>query len=163
LADRIAAIFLPVALVTALAAWLASGDVVRAGAGLVVATPCPLILAAPVAMASGISRAARRGVIIKGGAALEALAGGTVVLLDKTGTLTSGRPVLRDCEVAPGADAAEVLRHAASLEQMSPHVLAGAIVEGAKARSMHLVTPSGVEEEPGRGIRGVVDSHEVAV
>ena len=163
LADRIAAIFLPVALVTALAAWLASGDVVRAVAVLVVATPCPLILAAPVAMASGISRAARRGVIIKGGAALEALAGGTIVLLDKTGTLTSGRPVLRDFEVAPGSDANEVLLLAASLDQMSPHVLAGAIVLGAKARSLNLVTPSEAQEEPGRGIRGVVNNHDVAV
>jgi heavy metal translocating P-type ATPase len=163
LADRIAAIFLPVALVTALAAWLASGDVVRAVAVLVVATPCPLILAAPVAMASGISRAARRGVIIKGGAALEALAGGTIVLLDKTGTLTSGRPVLRDFEVAPGSDANEVLLLAASLDQMSPHVLAGAIVLGAKARSLNLVTPSEAQEEPGRGIRGVVNNHNVAV
>ena len=163
LADRIAVIFLPVAVATALLAWLVSGDVVRAVAVLVVATPCPLILAAPVAVVAGISRAARRGIIVKGGGALEALAASTIVLLDKTGTLTSGHPVLRDYEVAPGADATDVLRLAASLDQMSPHVLAGAIVQGARGRSLHLVTPTRVDEEPGRGIRGLVENREVAV
>ena len=163
LADRIAILFLPVALGVAIIAWAASGDVVRAVAVLVVATPCPLILAAPVAMVSGMSRAARRGVIVKTGAVLEALAGATVVLLDKTGTLTCGRPVLRNFETAPGTDAAEVFRLAASLEQMSPHVLAGAIVEGARSRAIRLDTPSSVEEDPGKGIRGIVGVHRVAV
>ena len=163
LADRIATLFLPVAVLVALASWAASGDVVRAVAVLVVATPCPLILAAPVALVSGISRAARRGVIIKGGAALEALAGATIVLLDKTGTLTCGRPVMRDFEAASGQDAAEVFRLAASLEQLSPHVLAGAIVEGALSRSMQLGAPSLVKEQPGKGIRGVVNGHRIAV
>src|SRR5512143_447165 len=89
-----AGVFLPTTLLVAGVAWLLSGDPVRAVAVLVVATPCPLLLAAPVAVVSGLSRAARRGVIVKGGAALEALAGGEVLLFDKTGTLTEGRPTV---------------------------------------------------------------------
>ncbi len=163
LADRIAVVFLPVALAIAGAAWLASGSFERAVAVLVVATPCPLILAAPVAVISGISRAARRGVIVKGGGALERLARGTIVLLDKTGTLTSGRPVVQDLEVAPGRDPDLVLGRAASIDQMSPHVLAGAIVQYARDRSLAISLPTEVFEEPGRGIRGTVDDHEIAV
>ena len=163
LADRIAAVFLPVALAVAGATWLASGVFERAVAVLVVATPCPLILAAPVAVISGISRAARRGVIVKGGGALERLAQGTIVLLDKTGTLTSGRPVVQDLEVAPGRDPDDVLGWAASVDQMSPHVLAAAIVQHARDRSRAVDLPTDVHEEPGRGIRGKVDGHEVAV
>ena len=163
LADRIAVAFLPAALVVALVSWLASGHFERAVAVLVVASPCPLILAAPVAVISGIARAARRGVIVKGGGALEGLATGTILLLDKTGTLTAGRPVVREVEVAPGLDPDDVLQLAASLDQMSPHVLAGAIVKHAQHRSLLLTTPTAVHEEPGRGIQGMVGSHRVAV
>ena len=163
LADRIALVFLPVALAIAGAAWLASGSFDRAVAVLVVATPCPLILAAPVAVISGISRAARRGVIVKGGGALERLALGRIVLLDKTGTLTSGHPVVQDLEVAPGQDPDVVLERAASVDQMSPHVLAGAIVRHARDRALVPALPTEVFEEPGRGIRGTVGGHEVAV
>src|SRR6266496_4158266 len=100
-----------------------TGDPVRALAVLVVATPCPLILAVPIAIVAGISRAARRGIIVKGGGALETLARGSVLLFDKTGTLTSGVPEVADVEVFAKIDPEELLRHAASLDQVSPHVL----------------------------------------
>jgi heavy metal translocating P-type ATPase len=162
LADRYALGFVPLTLATAGAAWALSGSPVRALAVLVVATPCPLILAAPVAIVAGVSRAARRGVIIKSGAALERLAQTRVLLVDKTGTLTSGQPVV--AEVAtPGGDADELLRLAASLDQLSPHVLAAAIVRAATERGLALELPSGVAEEPGRGIRGMVGGHSVAI
>jgi len=162
LADRYAGVFLVVSLVVAGAAWAWSGELVRAVAVLVVATPCPLILAAPVAIVSGLSRAARRGVIIKGGGALEQLARGEVLLFDKTGTLTAGRP--RVSESVPAAlDSNEVLRFAASLDQVSPHILAAAVVRAAHERSIELTLPTEVEEVPGHGVRGRVDGHAVAV
>ena len=133
-ADRIAVLFVPFTLLLAGAAWALTGDPVRAVAVLVVATPCPLLLAAPIAIMSGLSRAASIGVVIKGGGALERLAGGRVVLFDKTGTLTQGHPVLVGVVTADdGRSADEVLRLAASLDQVSAHVLASAIVTGGQA------------------------------
>ena len=164
LADRYAAWFLPLACLTALGAWLVSGDASRAVAVLVVATPCPLLLAAPIAIVSGLSRAARRGVIIKGGGALEQLANARVLLLDKTGTITRGEPDVVDVLVAydrVGAD--EMLRLAASVEQVSPHVLASAIVREARRRGQTLVLPESIEELPGSGVRAVVEGRRVTV
>ncbi len=163
MADRFAGWFVLGALALAGAAWGVSGDPVRAVAVLVVATPCPLILAAPVAVVSGLSRAARRGVIIKGGAALEQLASGEVLLLDKTGTLTEGRPTVAEVIPAGAVSADELLRLAASLDQVSPHVLASAIVGAATGRGMRLVLPTDVEEVPAHGVRGLVDGRMVAV
>jgi heavy metal translocating P-type ATPase len=163
LADRYALIFIPLTLVIAGTAWAVTGDPVRALAVLVAATPCPLILAAPIAIVAGISRAAKRGVIVKGGSALEALARGRVLLFDKTGTLTSGSPELADVEAFGPHHPEEVLRLAASLDQLSPHVLATAIVAAARARSLELSFPERVEEEPGAGIRGSVDGRVVAL
>lgn len=163
LADRYAGWFLPFTLLLAAAAWLLSGQPVRAVAVLVVATPCPLLLAAPVAIVSGLSRAARRGVIIKGGGALERLAGGRVLLFDKTGTVTVGRPTVSEVVAPAGPPGEEVLRLAASLDQVSPHVLAAAVVRAARGRGLALVLPTGVEEVSGSGIRGSVDGHAVAV
>ena len=131
-ADRYAVIFIPVTLVIAGAAWLISGDPVRALSVLVVATPCPLILAVPIAVVAGISRAARRGIIVKGGGALETLARGKVLLFDKTGTLTAGIPQVADVEVFQDIPAEALLRLAASLDQVSPHVLATSIVRAAR-------------------------------
>jgi cation transport ATPase len=128
LADRVALWFVPFTLVVAGAAWALSGDPVRALAVLVVATPCPLILATPIAITSGMSRMARRGMIVKGGGALEALARAEIVLLDKTGTVTSGHPRVLDIETFDGAEQDEVVRLAASLEQASAHVFAPSIV-----------------------------------
>ncbi len=163
LADRYAAIFIPVTLVFAGGAWILSGQAVRALAVLVVATPCPLILAAPVAIVSGISRAAHRGVIVKGGGALETLARGTVLLFDKTGTLTAGMPHVADVESFGSIDADELLRLAASLDQVSPHVLATAIVAAARERKLELSFPEDVHEEHGSGIEGTVDGRPVAL
>ena len=163
LADRYSLVFLPLTLLMAGAAWWLADDPVRAVAVLVVATPCPLILAAPVAFISGISRAARRGVIVKGGAAIEGLARARILLLDKTGTLTRGVPAISRIEVFGGIGPDELVRLAASLDQVSPHVLAGAIVAAARDRGLTLAFPSGVEEQLGAGIEGRVDGRRVAL
>jgi heavy metal translocating P-type ATPase len=162
LADRYAVWFLLVTLAWAGAAWLVAGAE-RAVAVLVVATPCPLILAAPVALVSGLSVAARRGVVVKGGGVLERLARCTTLLLDKTGTLTSGRPQVSAIIPAGDHEPAEILWLAASLDQVSVHVLAHAVVEAASARGDGLVLPQHVEEVPGQGIRGTVGARRVAV
>jgi heavy metal translocating P-type ATPase len=162
LADRYALVFVPVTLSVAGAAWWLSGDAVRALAVVVVATPCPLILAVPVAIVSGISRAARRGVIVKGGAVLETLATARILLFDKTGTLTEGHPVVADIVEAEGG-ASELFRIAASLEQVSLHVHASAIVREARRRGVVLSLPSDVAEETGLGIHGKVDGRRVAI
>jgi len=161
LADRYALLFVPLALAIAGVAWVVSGDPVRALAVLVVATPCPLLLAVPIAIVAGISRSARRGIIVKGGGALEAIARARVLLFDKTGTLTAGRPHLADVIAAPGRTPDAVLSLAASLEQVSPHVLAASIVGGARERGVALHLPEGVVEAPGNGISGTVDGAAV--
>ena len=163
LADRYALAFVPLTLAIAGAAWAASGDEVRALAVVVVATPCPLILSVPIAIVSGISRAARRGIIMKGGAALEALAGADVLLFDKTGTLTAGRPTVAAVEAPDFSSRDELLRLVASVEQMSPHILAGAVVRAAHDRGLELSFPADVVEETGHGVRGAVDGRRVAV
>ncbi|MET0341315.1 MAG: heavy metal translocating P-type ATPase [Polyangiales bacterium] len=144
-------------------AWLLSGDPERALAVLVVATPCPLIIAAPVAMLGGVSRAARLGILVKGGGPLEALANAEVVLLDKTGTVTTGKPQVASVEMLGKVSSDPMLRLAASLEQLSVHPFAPAILAAAQERGLCLAFPEQVEEEPGRGIRGRVDGVRVAV
>ena len=163
LADRYASWFLPLSVAVAGLAWLLSGSPVRAVAVLVVATPCPLLLAAPVAIVSGLSRASRLGVVIRDGGSLENLGRARTLLLDKTGTLTGGCPRVLDVSAAPGWKPADVLRLAASLDQYSPHVLARAIVEAAHERGLGLSVPTGVFEEPGRGATGTVDGHHVSI
>ncbi|MFN8616919.1 MAG: heavy metal translocating P-type ATPase [Dehalococcoidia bacterium] len=162
LADRYAAIFVPVTLVTAGVAWAISGDPVRALSVLVVATPCPLLLAAPVAIVSGVSRAARRGIVVKGGAAIETLGRAQALFLDKTGTITLGAPRVRRTLLAEShRDEAELLRLAASLDQLSSHVLASSLVRSARERGLALSLPSDVAERAGAGIGGIVDGHVV--
>jgi heavy metal translocating P-type ATPase len=163
LADRIAAWFVPVALAVAGLAWLLSGTAERAVAVLVVATPCPLLLAAPVAIVSGLSRTSRIGVLVRGGGALETLGRATTLVLDKTGTLTSGRPRGTDIAVAPGWTVDQVLGLAASADQLSPHILAAAIVTEARLRGVPLTIPTAVSEEAGTGVAAVVDGRRVAV
>jgi heavy metal translocating P-type ATPase len=163
LADRYALWFLPLTLVTAAAAWVVSGDPIRALAVLVVATPCPLILAAPVAIVAGISRSASRGVIVKGGGALETLARARTLVFDKTGTLTAGIPTVAAVEALGEIDPDEVLRLAASLDQVSPHVFASGIVTAARNRRLGLEFPREVHEHAGRGIEGLVGGRHVAV
>ena len=163
LADRYAAWFLPLSLTAAGLAWLVSGSAVRAVAVLVVATPCPLLLAAPVAVVSGLSRASRLGVVIRDGGALERLGRVRTLLLDKTGTLTAGRPRVLDVIAAPGWQPSQVMRLAASLDQYSPHVLARAVVDAARERGLRLSVPTDVSEEPGRGAFGTVAGRRMAV
>lgn len=163
LADRFALLLLPVTLAVAGAAWLISGDPVRALAVLVAATPCPLILAAPVAFISGVSHAARRSILVKGGAVIETLAEAKTVLFDKTGTLTVGGARLISVETAPGMNPREILRVAASLEQASNNVVAAAIVEAARREGLELTTPDTVQETMGSGLEGRVEQSTVRV
>jgi heavy metal translocating P-type ATPase len=164
LADRWAGWFVPLALGAAGLAWLVSGDPVRALAVLVVATPCPLLLAVPVAIVSGISRAAQRGVVFRGGGALEALAQTKNVVIDKTGTVTVGRPVLRSITVFDESlSEREVLSLAASVDQVSSHILARSIVEAAHERGLEFSMPTDVSEQHGAGVSAKVAGREVAV
>lgn len=163
MADRYGLVFLALTLLLAGGACLAAADPLRGLAVLVVATPCPLILAVPVALVSGLSRAAGIGVIVKGGGALETLAKVRVLVVDKTGTLTHGRARLRSAHVLPPFGEADVLRLAASLDQASGHPTARALVDEAQARGSTLVQPTGVTEVPGEGIAGIVEGRQVEV
>jgi heavy metal translocating P-type ATPase len=162
-ADRYAVWFTPLTLVVSGAAWAVSGDPVRALAVLVVATPCPLILATPVAIIGGINRAARRQIIVRTGAALEQVGSVNAVVFDKTGTLTLGHPeVDRVTALAPfGTDT--VLRLAASVEQQSGHLLARTTVAAATARGMTLDRARDVVESPGRGVTGTTEGRSVTI
>ncbi|RZF29176.1 heavy metal translocating P-type ATPase [Paraburkholderia sp. UYCP14C] len=163
LADRYALLFVIAALMLAGGSWLVTGEVVRALAVLVVATPCPLILAVPVAIVSGMSRCARRGVLVKGGGALERLARASVLFFDKTGTLTSGRARLVSIETGPAISPETVLRLAASLGQASAHVISEAVATVARERNLVLSAPREVVEQPGAGVQGKVVGHAVAI
>ncbi|QCP49875.1 heavy metal translocating P-type ATPase [Trinickia violacea] len=163
LADRYALLFVPAALVLAGGSWLVTGDAVRALAVLVVATPCPLLLAVPVAIASGMSVCAKRGVLVKGGGALERLAQATALFFDKTGTLTSGQARLVEVESAPGMSSDAVLQFAGSLAQASAHVISEGVTTAARERNLALRAPSHVVEQPGAGVAGNVDGREVAI
>ncbi|MFB9924407.1 HAD-IC family P-type ATPase [Amycolatopsis halotolerans] len=163
LADRAAVWFLPTALLMAAAAWLLSGEVARAVAVLVTATPCPLLLAVPIAVTAGMSRTAKAGVVVKDGAALESLGRARVLLMDKTGTITAGRPEVTDVVCAPGRTVEEVLRLAASVEYYSPHVLAAAVVRAAESAGITRAPAADVGEERGSGVSGHVEGHLVRV
>lgn len=163
MADRYALALIPLTLLVAGLAWLFSGDPIRALAVLVVATPCPLILAVPIAIMSGISRCAKRGILVKDGATLEALAEAQVLFLDKTGTLTTGHATVQSVE-SSGVHTKEQLLHlAASLAQASPHPISAAIVEAASSNTSPLSTPEQVVEVPGAGLSGMVDGHRVTL
>ncbi len=163
MADRYAGIFLPVTMFTAGLAWALSGDPERALAVVVVATPCPLILAAPIALVSGLSRAARSGVIVKGAGAIETLGEARTVLFDKTGTLTVGTPEVREIVPLDGLAPGEILRLAASVDRLSAHVLGEALVRTARESALGLLMPTDVDEDPGQGISGTVEGRRVAV
>ncbi|MCB9508456.1 MAG: heavy metal translocating P-type ATPase, partial [Myxococcales bacterium] len=163
LADRYAVGFLGLTLVMSAVAWIAGGSPVRALAVLVVATPCPLILAAPAAIIAGVSRAARHGIIVKGGGPLETLARIGVLLLDKTGTVTSGRPQVVAVEVFGSMSSDDVVRHAASVEQVSVHPFAPAILAEARSRRVELSFPLEVREQMGAGVGGSVGGRRVRV
>lgn len=163
LADRWSLGFLAVTVSIAFAAWWFTGDPIRAVAVLVVATPCPLILAVPVALVAGLSRAAHFGVLIKGAGPLETMARIRTLILDKTGTLTDGRPQIVSIDSHDGMAEDDILRLAAALDQASKHPVAQAIVAAAKARGFTLPVPSNVAEIPGEGVVGHVEGRKVIV
>ena len=163
LADQYAIGFFIFTLTLATAAWLVSGDAVRALAVFVVATPCPLILAVPVAIVAGMSRCASLGVMVKNGGALEALASARSVLFDKTGTITLGEPVMKEIHCAPNWSDTELLAIAGALSQGSTHAVSKAIVLFADKTGISLHVPKDVEEVPGEGIFGTVDGRVIQV
>ncbi len=163
LAEKWAIAFLVLTAALAGGAWALTGDPVRALAVLVVATPCPLILAVPVAVVSGMSRAAKRGALVKSARAIETLAKAQVLLFDKTGTLTEGRARLAAVVTAPECDANDLLRLTASLAQASQHVLSESVVESARGRGLALALPTATQEYPGAGLDGRVEHHTIAL
>ena len=154
IANKWAIKFVPVALFMAAAAWLITGEVERAVAVLVTATPCPLILAVPIAIVSGLSQSAKNGVIIKGGAILELLGRTEVVLLDKTGTLTHGGPTVSKIQTSQGYSTDEILQLAASIDQYSTHIVAKTLVKAAKNKNLELLKITDVSEIAGHAIEG---------
>jgi len=163
LADRWAVWFTPFTLLACAAAWYVSRDATRVLAVLVVATPCPLILAAPVAFIGGISRSARRGIIVRHGGALEALALVNVAVFDKTGTVTVGKPSVASFAVDDGAEPDALLARAAAVEQGSGHLLARVLVSYALQQGLTLPTARALREDAGSGVQGEVDGVLVAV
>src|SRR3954469_277864 len=152
LADRYAVWFTPITIAVCLIAIALTHDPVRALAILVVATPCPLILATPVALIGGINRAARNSIIVRSGGAIERLASVKPVVFDKTGTLTVGKPKLQGVYVASGFDRSTVLSAAAAVEQRSSHLLACVLVDAVKAEGIALAPASDHQETAGQGI-----------
>lgn len=163
LGDQLGAIYTPVAVAIALLAWGISGEAVRFLAVLVIATPCPLLIAIPVAIIGSISLAARRSIIIKNPAVLEQITGCRTAIFDKTGTLTYGQPKLTDQLIVPGFAQKDVLTLAASLELYSKHPLARAILAEAKDEGLPLAQASQVSEAPGQGLRGTVSNRDVQI
>ena len=163
LADRYAVWFTPLTLAVCAVAYFITRDPSRILSVLVVATPCPLILATPVAIIGGINRAARSRIIVRHGGALEQLAGVTVALFDKTGTLTIGRPEVSNVIASDGIDGDSVLALAAAVEERSGHLLARSVVAAARARGLPIGDARGIVETPGRGVAGDVGEKEIAV
>ncbi|MDZ4820073.1 MAG: heavy metal translocating P-type ATPase [Planctomycetota bacterium] len=163
LGDQLGAYYTPLAVGIALLAWVLSGDAVRFLAVLVVATPCPLLIAIPVAIIGSVSLAARRGIIIKDPAVLEKIDTCRIAIFDKTGTLTYGQPKLTEVLPSAGFTRDEVLISVASLERYSRHPLASAMVDAANAEKLALADASEVSERPGEGLRGVIAGRAVQV
>jgi heavy metal translocating P-type ATPase len=163
LGDKIGAVFAPLALLFAVAAWYFTGDVSRFLAVLVVATPCPLLIAIPITLISAISMAAKRGIIIKDPTVLELLPTCRTAIFDKTGTLTYGKPELTEIVPVQGIERNEILQLAASLEHYSKHPLANAILQAAEKAKLSAIDASEVSEKPGQGLTGMVGGHEIRV
>lgn len=163
LGDQLGAFYTPLAVAIAVAAWVASGEAIRFLAVLVIATPCPLLIAIPVAIIGSISLAARRSIIIRDPAVLERIGRCRTMIFDKTGTLTYGEPTLVEQHVEPDFNPRDVLQLAASLEQYSKHPLATPVVEAARAARLELRPAERVQERPGEGLRGVVDGRSLRI
>ncbi len=163
LGDKLGAFYTPVALTVAVLAWAISGEAIRFLAILVIATPCPLLLAIPIAIIGSISLCARRAIIVKSPVVLEQIAECRTAIFDKTGTLTYGEPNLTEQLVATGFAAKEVLTLVASLERYSKHPLARAILAAAKAEGITLPEATAVGEQPGQGLHGTISGRSVQV
>jgi heavy metal translocating P-type ATPase len=163
LGDRLGAIYTPVALTVAVFAWIMTGDALRFLAVMVIATPCPLLIAIPIAIIGSISLCARRAIIVKSPVVLEQIAECRTAIFDKTGTLTYGEPTLTEQLIAPGFSQPEVLTLVASLERYSKHPLARAILASATKAGMQIPEATAVSEPPGQGLRGTVAGHQVQV
>jgi len=162
-ADKLARFFLPAVLVAAGGIYLFTGEMMRTVAALIVACPCALVLATPAAMASAIARLAREGALVKGGDVIESLSRIDACVLDKTGTLTCGRPALTAIAPVGGMAEDRLLRLAASAELTSEHLLGRALVTEARERQLDLSEPENFRLHPGRGVTATVDGHEIAV
>jgi heavy metal translocating P-type ATPase len=163
LADQIGAVFAFVALVFSLIVWYLTSDSVRFLAVLVIATPCPLLIAIPVTIISAISRAAKQAIIIKDPTVLEQLPRCKTAIFDKTGTLTYGKPILTDIFTGPNHTKDEMLQYVASIEQYSKHPLANALLKAAKDKNLTLLESSHISEKPGQGLQGVINQHNVVI
>ncbi|TWT76451.1 Zinc-transporting ATPase [Planctomycetes bacterium CA13] len=163
LGDQLGAFYTPIAVSVALAAWFFSGEAIRFLAVLVVATPCPLLIAIPVAIIGSISLAAKRAVVIRDPSVLEKLGGCRTVIFDKTGTLTYGEPKLTQMFCPPGVDENEVLSLVTSVERYSKHPLSEAILDAGKERKAAILETSEISEKPGQGLRGVVHGKSVRI
>lgn len=163
LADRVAVPFTVVSFAIAGGAWWLSGEASRFAEVLVVATPCPLLIAAPVAFMAGMSRAARHGIIVKNGGTLEQLARVRTAAFDKTGTLTRGAPELSAVDVADGMEADELLALAAGVEKLSTHPLAEAIVAGARERGLRVPAAHDAHESTAHGVSATVAGRDVVI
>ncbi len=163
LGDQLGAVYTPLALVLAAGAWGLSHDPMRFLSVLVIATPCPLLIAIPVAVIGSISLSARRGIIIKNPAILEQIDNCRTIILDKTGTLTYGRPTVTEVNCFNGFEKTEVLKYAASLEQFSKHPLAHAIVEAGQKAAVGFIEVKQISEAAGEGLKGIVDGHTVLI
>ncbi len=163
LGDQLGAIYTPLALVLAIVAWVYSHDPMRFLSVLVIATPCPLLIAIPVAVIGSISLSARRGIIIKNPAILEQIDRCRTIILDKTGTLTYGRPIVTEVSCFNNFDKTQILKYAASLEQYSKHPLAHSIVEAAQKAGVTAIEVSQISESPGQGLKGIVDGHTILI
>jgi heavy metal translocating P-type ATPase len=163
LGDQLGAWYTPVALALAAIAWIASHNSLRFLAVLVVATPCPLLIAIPVTIIGAISLSARRGIIIKNSAVLEQVENCHTLIFDKTGTLTYGKPALTNIVCAPGFTNDEVLRLAASAERYSKHPLAAAILDAAGEARLDLQPAAEISEHAGQGLRGIVAGRQILI
>jgi heavy metal translocating P-type ATPase len=163
LGDQLGGAFAIFALIVSGIVWLVTGDALRFLSVLVIATPCPLIIAIPITIIGAISMAARLGIIIKDPTVLERLPTCRTAIFDKTGTLTYGKPELTEILPAAGLSADDILGRAASLERYSKHPLASAIIQAAEKAKLVLIEAASVSEKPGQGLTGMVAGHEIAV
>lgn len=163
LGDQIGAIFTPVALAFACVTWYITGDAIRFLSILVMATPCPLLIAIPITIISAISKAAKQSIIIKDPTVLEQLITCKTAIFDKTGTLTYGKPTVTEIITTPSYTEETVLQYVASIERYSKHPLANAVINAAKKSDITLLDAINVSEKPGKGLSGVINQHQIEI